>query len=186
MQVGEGGNNNKLKEGRKADALHCISINGPAIGGVGSSANKSLPHIAIPRNPSPFAVFAAVRATCLENRQRQATLLQLKSSAAWKEAEEADINELTTSDNDQASGVNGKFKSTQLPKIVGIGLQGVFEIIRESRATYPSVCRRALASLLNILQGLQPEELAHEPSNITDPTFEMLLELASSDPTPKV
>ena len=182
----KGGNNNKLKEGRKADALHCISINGPAIGGVGSSANKSLPHIAIPRNPSPFAVFAAVRATCLENRQRQATLLQLQSSAAWKEAEEADINELTTSDNDQASGVNGKFKSTQLPKIVGIGLQGVFEIIRESRATYPSVCRRALASLLNILQGLQPEELAHEPSNITDPTFEMLLELASSDPTPKV
>ena len=82
-------------------------------------------------------------------------------------------------------GTNGKLKSAQLPKIVGIGLQGVFEIIRESRAAYPSVCRRALASLLNILQGLQPEELAHEPSSITDPTFEMLLELASSDPIPK-
>ena len=181
----KGGSNNKSKDGRKADALNCLSINGHGMGSVGGSINKALPHVAIPRNPSPFAVFAAVRATCFENRQRQATLLQLQSNAAWKEAEEADLNELTSSDNDQVFGTNGKLKSAQLPKIVGIGLQGVFEIIRESRAAYPSVCRRALASLLNILQGLQPEELAHEPSSITDPTFEMLLELASSDPIPK-
>ena len=178
------GGNNKLKDRRKADAFNCVSVNGHGIGGTGSSINQALPQVVIPRNPSPFAVFAAVRATCFENRQRQATLLQLQSAAAWKEAEEADFNELTSSDNE--TGVNGKAKSIQLPKIVGIGLQGVFEIIRESRAAYPSVCRRALASLLNILQGLQPEELAHEPSNITDPTFEMLLELASSDPAPKV
>ena len=181
----KGGNNNKLKEGRKADVLNCITLNGHGVGGVGGSITKTIPHVAIPRNPSPFAVFAAIRATCLENRQRQATLLQLQSNAAWKEAEEADLNDPNSSDNDQLSGIGGKLKSSQLPKIVGIGLQGVFEIIRESRASYPSVCRRALASLLNILQGLQPEELACEPSNITDPTFEMLLELASSDPTIK-
>ena len=179
------GNNNKLKDGRKSDVLNCITLNGHGAGGVGGSITKTIPHVAIPRNPSPFAVFAAIRATCLENRQRQATLLQLQSNAAWKEAEEADLNDPTSSDNDQMSGLGGKLKSIQLPKIVGIGLQGVFEIIRESRAAYPSVCRRALASLLNILQGLQPEELACEPSNITDPTFEMLLELASSDPATK-
>ena len=67
-----------------------------------------------------------------------------------------------------------------MPKIVGIGLQGVFEIIRESRQAYPNVCRRALTSLLNILQGLQPEELAQEPASVMEPTFETLLELASS------
>ena len=72
------------------------------------------------------------------------------------------------------------FLSASLPKIVGIGLQGVFEIIRESRQAYPNVCRRALTSLLNILQGLQPEELAQEPASVMEPTFETLLELASS------
>ena len=46
-----------------------------------------------------------------------------------------------------------------LPKIVGIGLTGVFEIIRESRESHPGICKRALQSLLNIVQGLQPEEL---------------------------
>ena len=176
------GGNNKLKERLNADSLNCVSVNGQ---GSGSSINQVLPQIVIPRNPSPFAVFAAIRATCFENRQRQATLLQLQSAAAWKEAEEADYNDLNLSDNDQVIGNIGKAKEIQLPKIVGIGLQGVFEIIRESRATYPSVCKRALASLLNILQGLQPEELAYEPSSITDPTFEMLLELASVDPSPK-
>ena len=31
----KGGNNNKLKDGRKADALNCITFNGHGIGGVG-------------------------------------------------------------------------------------------------------------------------------------------------------
>ena len=56
----------------------------------------------------------------------------------------------------------------------------MFEIIRESRQAYPNVCRRALTSLLNILQGLQPEELAQEPASVMEPTFETLLQLASS------
>ena len=38
-------------------------------------------------------------------------------------------------------------KNINLPKIVAIGLQGVFEIIRESQNQFPSICRRALESL---------------------------------------
>ena len=41
--------------------------------------------------------------------------------------------------------------------------------------------RRALESLSDILGGLSPEELSHEPSNIIDPMFETLLELATND-----
>lgn len=133
--------------------------------------------MSIPRNPSPFAVFAAIRNTCLENKRRQATLLQLQSAAAWKEVEEASASgEATDSSSDEAAK-----KQTNLPKIVGIGLQGVFEIIRESQPQYPTICRRALVSLLNILEGLQPEELSNEPSNIIEPMFETLLELSALD-----
>jgi len=43
------------------------------------------------------------------------------------------------------------------------------------------VCRRALASLLNILQGHLPEELSREPASVVDPMFEILLELAATN-----
>ena len=56
---------------------------------------------------------------------------------------------------------------------------GVFEIIREARKEFPSICKKALESLFNILQGLQPEELVKEPANVTEPMFEILLDLAS-------
>lgn len=67
-----------------------------------------------------------------------------------------------------------------LPKIIGIGLHGVFEIIRESRQTFPTICRKSLSSLLNILQGLQPEELSHDPSLVMESMFSTLMELAGS------
>ena len=40
----------------------------------------SLPQVSIPKNPSPFAVFAAIRNTCLENKRKQDTILQLQSA----------------------------------------------------------------------------------------------------------
>ena len=139
----------------------------------------SLPEVSIPRTPSPFAVFAAVRATCMENKQRQAALLQVQSTQAWKEMEEAQgLSDVTADGN--GGEESGKGKAPVLPKIVGIGLQGVLEIIRESRVSFPTVCRRALDSLLNILQGLQPEELAREPSLVMESMFDTLLDLAST------
>ena len=57
----------------------------------------------------------------------------------------------------------------------------MFEIIRESQNQYPSICRRALKSLADILGGLQPEELTNEPSNVVEPMFDTLLELATTD-----
>ena len=131
----------------------------------------SLPQVCIPKNPSPFAVFAAIRNTCLENKRKQDTILQIQSAAAWKEVEDVEVT-------DSSSDETGK-KAVNLPKIVAIGLQGVFEIIRESHRQYPSICRRSLESLADILGGLLPEELSNEPPAVVEPMFEILLELAT-------
>jgi E3 ubiquitin-protein ligase MYCBP2 len=120
----------------------------------------SLPDVTVPRTPSPFAVFAAVRATCLENRQRQAAILQLQSAAAWKEVDEAAAASAGGAADSSSDLSPEEGRRPPLPKIVGIGLTGVFEIIRESRESHPVICKKALQSLLNIVQGLQPEELA--------------------------
>ena len=135
----------------------------------------SLPQVSIPKNPSPFAVFAAIRNTCLENKRKQDTILQLQSAAAWKEVEDVSEN------GGESSSDESLKKQINLPKVVAIGLQGVFEIIRESQPQYPSICKKALESLADILGGLQPEELSNEPSNIIDPMFETLLELSTID-----
>jgi hypothetical protein len=137
----------------------------------------ALPEVSLPKTPSPFAVFAAVRATCLESRQRQAAILQLRTSQAWKEAEDHSLvaNSNAAGGQDEA----GHPPLSELPKIVGIGLQGVLEIIRESHRSFPAVCSRALGALLNILQGLRPEELAREPPSVMEPMFLTLLELAA-------
>ncbi len=146
----------------------------------------SLPEVSVPRNPSPFAVFAAVRATCLENRQRRAAIMQMQSAAAWKEAEEGTAEATRVADGGDGLGAAAEeaSKKNALPKIVGIGLQGVLEIIRESHSAFPGVCARALRSLLDILRGLQPEELCREPPSVMEPMFRTLLELASLQEEP--
>uniref|UniRef100_A0A0K2UH48 RCR-type E3 ubiquitin transferase n=1 Tax=Lepeophtheirus salmonis TaxID=72036 RepID=A0A0K2UH48_LEPSM len=133
----------------------------------------SIPQVRIPRNPSSFAVFAAIRSTCLENQHRESTLLQLQNSSAWKEALNAD-------ENSETEGESPSIPEKSLPKVVGIGIGSVLEIIRESLTESPSLCQKALGSLLNILQGLEPEELTKEPSDIMELLFETLMKLSSS------
>jgi len=55
--------------------------------------------------------------------------LQLQSASTWKESDEGEINDISSDDDAD--------KKHALPKIVGIGLQGVFEIIRECKTAYP-------------------------------------------------
>lgn len=54
--------------------LKCLKLNIPCLlqfEPLSELLTPALPDVSIPRTPSPFAVFAAVRATCLENKQRQ-------------------------------------------------------------------------------------------------------------------
>jgi len=50
--------------------------------------------------------------------------------------------------------------------VVSLGLCSVFELLRETQFTQPSLCHRALLALLNILQGQTPEALRNEPADI--------------------
>lgn len=65
-------------------------------------------------------------------------------------------------------------------KVVGFGLRSVFELIRETRNSHPSFCARALKALLDTLQGLAPEELASEPSDIMGKCLQNRLNVTSS------
>ena len=51
-------------------------------------------------------------------------------------------------------------------QIVGVGLMGVFELINETRSSHPTLCKRALQALLNMLQGQVPEGLKAEPQEV--------------------
>lgn len=51
-------------------------------------------------------------------------------------------------------------------QIVGLGLCGVFELVRETRDNYPELCIKAMKALLNLLQGQLPESMKHEPTDV--------------------
>lgn len=51
-------------------------------------------------------------------------------------------------------------------QIIGIGLCGVFELIKETRFSHPSLCLRSLQALLDMLQGQQPEGFQTEPPDV--------------------
>lgn len=47
-----------------------------------------------------------------------------------------------------------------------ISLRSIFDLIQESRKSYPELCMKVLKALLGILQNLLPETLANEPSDV--------------------
>ena len=92
----------------------------------------------------------------------------MAAAAAWQDGCETD-NESSDSDTT---------KST-LPRVVSLGLRTVFDMIRETETSHPLICQRGLKSLLDVLQGLQPEDLRDEPDNVMESMFSSLLELAT-------
>lgn len=82
--------------------------------------------------------------------------------------------ESDTEDNSQNC-----YHSVKISKVVGLGLRSVFELIKESRTTHPTLCTKALLALLNVLQGQSPEGLKSEPCEVIDPLFDLLLDLAT-------
>lgn len=130
------------------------------------------PFLAVRSNPSAFAVFASVRQCVLEKQTCEAMRLYLGTLSGC-------ISESESDDDDE----KGKENSAKVPKIVAIGLRSVFELIKEGRKSYPSLCSRALKSLLDMLQGQQPEGLKYEPSEVMDTLFDLLLDISSSPQT---
>ncbi|CAL4118247.1 unnamed protein product, partial [Meganyctiphanes norvegica] len=140
------------------------------VGGLSNSSGMVVsPVIDLPGNPSSFAVYAHIRSLVLENAARQAQSVYLATTQPMPSDTESD---------DEAE--KGKDATIQIPKIVGLGLVSVYELIRGSVSAYPALCIRALEALLDILQGQQPEALANEPPEVIDALFSLLLRLATA------
>lgn len=65
---------------------------------------------------------------------------------------------------------------------MGLGLQGVFQLIRESRTKYPELCVKSLRALLDLLQGQQPEGMKNEPVEVAGEGHLCFLNVCSNYP----
>ncbi|XP_014287849.1 E3 ubiquitin-protein ligase MYCBP2 isoform X3 [Halyomorpha halys] len=130
------------------------------------------PEIEIAGNASNFAVFSTVRLAVLERWIKEANDLYLTSSSS------APPQSSSTYDSEEETSHPAP-QPPKIPKIVGVGLRSVFELIRESRTSYPALCTKALSALLDVVQGHQPEALKLEPPEVVEPLMELLLELAT-------
>ncbi|KAJ8932268.1 hypothetical protein NQ318_009222, partial [Aromia moschata] len=136
---------------------------------------KLPPEIELPGNASAFAVFASIRLAVLDRWMRQASQEYLQSSCSAPVQDQSEI-ESDTEDNSQSSC----YIPVNVSKVVSLGLRSVFELIKESRISHPVLCTKALLALLNVLQGQIPEALKSEPSEVIDPLFDLMLDLATS------
>ena len=116
-------------------------------------------------------------------------LSQVAVAAAWQDGSETD-NEASDTDSARAA----------LPRVVGLGLRAVFDMIKETETSHPLICQRGLKSLLDVLQvksniyffivsyfcfqGLLPEDLKDEPEAVMEAMFTSLLDLASRPGNP--
>ncbi|KAJ8404609.1 hypothetical protein AAFF_G00334720 [Aldrovandia affinis] len=123
-----------------------------------------VPDIKLHSNPSAFNVFCNVRHCVLDWQQREASLAL------------ASRNSVQSGDSDSEEEEECREMAVKLPKIIGIGLCGVFELIKETRFSHPSLCLRSLQALLDMLQGQQPEGFQTEPPDVLESLFHLLLE----------
>ncbi|XP_041463247.1 E3 ubiquitin-protein ligase MYCBP2-like isoform X4 [Lytechinus variegatus] len=127
------------------------------------------PSIELPDNASSFSAYAAVRQCILEREIRERAIILACASDGKTEDGKGEEEEEKEDD-----------KLIPLPKVVGLGLRSVFELIRQTRASHPDFCAKALQALLDILQGQTPEGLSKEPDDILGSLFELLMNLATS------
>ena len=60
-----------------------------------------------------------------------------------------------------------KDDARKMPVMVGLGVKGVFVIIKDVWRTHPELCLRALTEFSNILCGQTPAGLKNEPAETT-------------------
>ncbi|XP_064481849.1 E3 ubiquitin-protein ligase MYCBP2-like [Ornithodoros turicata] len=136
------------------------------------------PVLEIRGNPSPFAVFTNVRQCILVKHLRDsACYFYWASLTSHRGSTDSDSD---TEHDGGAEGANDEPRS--ISKMVGIGLCSMFELMRESRMTQPTLCLAVLRALLDVLQGQQPEGFRTEPPEVIDKLYDLLLDLATATP----
>ncbi|EDL00496.1 pam, highwire, rpm 1, isoform CRA_a [Mus musculus] len=124
-----------------------------------------IPDIKLHSNPSAFNIYCNVRHCVLEWQKKETSL-----AAASK-------NSVQSGESDSDEEEESREPPIKLPKIIEVGLCEVFELIKETRFSHPSLCLRSLQALLNVLQGQQPEGLQSEPPEVLESLFQLLLEI---------
>nr|KAF6460734.1 MYC binding protein 2 [Molossus molossus] len=124
-----------------------------------------IPDIKLHSNPSAFNIYCNVRHCVLEWQKKETSL-----AASSK-------NSVQSGESDSDEEEESKEPPIKLPKIIEVGLCEVFELIKETRFSHPSLCLRSLQALLNVLQGQQPEGLQSEPPEVLESLFQLLLEI---------
>ncbi|MEQ2246774.1 E3 ubiquitin-protein ligase mycbp2 [Ilyodon furcidens] len=135
-----------------------------------------VPDIKLHSNPSAFNVYCNVRHCVLDWQQKEASLALASRTS------------VQSGDSDSEEEEEYREPAIKLPKIIGIGLCGVFELIKETRFSHPLLCLRSLQALLDMLQGQQPEGFQTEPPDVLESLFQLLLETTvrstgANDPT---
>ncbi|XP_043390226.1 E3 ubiquitin-protein ligase MYCBP2 isoform X20 [Chelonia mydas] len=125
----------------------------------------TIPDIKLHSNPSAFNVYSNVRHCVLEWQKKESSVTL------------ASKNTVQSGDSDSDEEEESKEPPLKLPKIIEVGLCEVFELIKETRFSHPSLCLRSLQALLNVLQGQQPEGLQSEPPEVLESLFQLLLEI---------
>ena len=106
-------------------------------------------------NASSYAIFAHVRHLVLQN----------KLSETYNSRLTCDSSGETDAEEEEETGKKDERK--KMPVVVGLGVKGVFTIVRDIWHTHPELCLRALKEFLNILQGQSPAGLKNEPYEST-------------------
>ncbi|XP_026688010.1 E3 ubiquitin-protein ligase MYCBP2-like, partial [Diaphorina citri] len=171
----------KKKPGQKGKEVKNVSKGKISVDGeIELVGNFEAPYIELPWNASSFAVFATARLTVLEAWMKQACDIYTSSSSS------PPLISLNPDQTDKKNSLKAleiaveKNQESAVPKVVAVGLKSVFELIRESCLAQPELCIKALKALLDVIQGQYPETFKTEPSEVIDPLFDLLLDIATS------
>ncbi|EGW02134.1 putative E3 ubiquitin-protein ligase MYCBP2 [Cricetulus griseus] len=113
----------------------------------------------------------------LKRKQKSKSKVKTRSKKKETSLAAASKNSVQSGESDSDEEEESKEPPIKLPKIIEVGLCEVFELIKETRFSHPSLCLRSLQALLNVLQGQQPEGLQSEPPEVLESLFQLLLEI---------
>lgn len=108
-------------------------------------------------NASAFSIFSHVRHFVLQNQ-----LCSTFNSRIIPGKVEA-----SDSEDEGEEETEKKEETGKMPVMVGLGVKGVFVIIRDIRYSHPELCLKALTEFSNILCEQMPAALKNEPKETT-------------------
>ncbi len=110
-------------------------------------------------NASVFSVFSHIRHFVLQNQLCDTFNSRVSPSQGGGDS--------SGSEDEGDEETSKKEDLKKMPAMVGLGVKGVFIIIRDIWRTHPELCLRALTEFSNILSGQSPAGLRGETADTT-------------------